>query len=458
MPAITIPEKLALLASFKGVGDAGTTMGKKLNVDRNDDSWSIVSGLKAAFNRRDDDSLTSFRVIRSIGTVFGLEFQQIPKENIDAIQIPVIEQRLLPVVKAYRGFYYLVQNGYANKKNNPSGSTGEEWTRSLNKCLLALGRSIEHRVEALVKAKMPTQNYCPFKQEDFFPVETDLNKGQCWGITALWLARCLTENKIQYHRAGESHEYFIQRIQKKALKIHALQESQNAIRSGGSLSPILEREVIVKTASMFNLIQKYRNFHAQPIMNQLNAIRSHNSANNINDRHATAHDAIQKKINQWGKLTAESTINQNISKISMSLGVESCISDPIELLFRNMRGRVNNTKQTGFIVSFGMKKEITEDLGLGTRSEHAGHALGVFFDTDNKVFFIDPNYGEWAGSEHEIKKVMARVLASYTFGWTINELDFTKFEGQEIDDVWIHRVHADVPAPDWLISSSGSQG
>ena len=90
-----------------------------------------------------------------------------------------------------------------------------------------------------------------------------------------------------------------------------------------------------------------------------------------------------------------------------------------------MKARMIREKKTGYLVSFDLEKKV-ESL---QETEQGGHALALFYsDVDNYWYFIDPNYGEWRLLEHEMKKIFARVIALYTFGYTVKNFEYTKFE------------------------------
>ena len=430
MPATSNDEKLALLASLEKDGRAGGMMGKKLNVDRTNGSWSIVSGIKGAFKRHDDDSLTHRRVLEAVIEVFGRSLSAIRYENLDDVSATDVESRLLPIVKAYRGYYHMIQNGYSDRKNKENDSAIPA-AKSLNNSLKHISSAIGRRIEAIACAKQNQAHYYRFKQKDFFPTNEDVGKGKCYGISALWLARCLIENKILYQPRFQSNNDFVQRMQKKALKIYALHETQGNIDSGGAIATILDRSIISKPAFSLNLVQRLRNFRAEPKMNQINNIRAHNSAIGVHDKHADARAALQAKISQWDKLQSSSYVAQKTNDMTMCLGNDDYLTQQTNLLFTNMKGRIIHGKNTGFIASFELERKVENNLN---DIETNGHALALFYDNTSAFwYFIDPNFGEWAAPEYLMKKIFARIIAIYTVGYSVKNFGYTKVEQDEQD-------------------------
>jgi len=401
-----------------------------LNVDKTNGSWSIVSGIKGAFKRHDDDSLTHRRVLEAVTGVFIRSLSAIRYENLDDVSATEVETRLLPIVKAYRGYYHMIQNGYSDRKTKENDSAIPA-AKSLNNSLNHISSAIGRRIEAIACAKQNQAHYYRFQQKDFFPTEQDVGKGKCYGISALWLARCLIENKILYQPRFQPDNDFVQRMQKKALKIYALHKIQRDIDSGEAIATILDRSIISKPAFSLNLVQRFRNFRAEPIMNQINTIRAHNSAIGIHDKHADARAALQAKISQWDKLQSSSHVTQKTNDIAMCLGNDDYLTQQINLLFSNMKGRITHGKNTGFIVSFELERNVEGNLiGIETN----GHALALFYDNISAWwYFIDPNFGEWAAPEHLMKKIFARIISIYTVDYSVKNFGYTKVEQDEPD-------------------------
>ena len=410
MPAVTNEQKLALFASLEKESRAGAMMGKKLNIDRTNGSWSIVSGVSGAFNRRDDDSLTHERVLEAINKVFEESLSEVSYSNLQIIDADRKEEKLTPIVKAYRGYANMIDNGYSSRRDKNNNSTNIN-AQNLNNSLRYIGHRIDRRITAIACAEN-TGHFYSFSQNSFFPDRADVEDGKCYGISALWLARYVVEDKKLYHNKTQSENDFKKRMQKKALKILALHHTQNKIDSGGAIAAILDENAIIKPTSFLNLLQNYRNhFNAKPIMSKLINVHAHNESIGIRDAYRRSpQQALQDNIAKLNTLQSSSTVKQKTKSIKFSLG-----NDPY--LIRE--------KKTGYLVSFDLEKKV-ESL---QETEQGGHALALFYsDVDNYWYFIDPNYGEWRLLEHEMKKIFARVIALYTFGYTVKNFEYTKFE------------------------------
>jgi hypothetical protein len=265
--------------------------------------------------------------------------------------------------------------------------------------------------------------------------EIDLvNGGICWGISAKWCQRWVGDKKG--FKATKKYAWTLAnffddvpldptvhatldpiRFQKKSNEMFVLMQLQNtAGESGGALKEAGGRLALamrmhtpqenVTKAKNYNILQGNKKIGTTPLKGP-NEISNVVFKSTQRDKHYdNANDYINKAVAKYADLFLDPRDYFEIKrtgKIDYCDGAqERVLSSVMDQIITSLdNGKYFGAHPVAFIVSW--------------RAPKSGHAMASAYDQQEDLwYFMDPNYGEWRGTQEYIRKIIALLASLYS--------------------------------------------
>jgi len=402
--AITDDQKLALLAGFDE-GHIGTG-GRKLTIHA-DGSYECISGLVGnIFRRSSADSLTEQTKYTAVKDLFLREIRALPAAP-DAARVGRL-------CAAFRGYSRLVKRGYADRINANDGFKNSY-------------KDIESQLIAALQGymKAPDQGNGGMvlqyvnNQSTFIDDSQILDKGACFGIATKWAARWVLDGKVSYAISGQGQTVLVDqrnlgRIHRKSPEIYALQKKQHALRAGGNVGQIISAPFVAQPAAPINIfapilaLQNTQN--AQAINTNLDTLYKNRPAGSAQSvQQATVRQHLDVKAIKYDLLQTTARRDFQAERFFSCNWNDNVVRRTFDSIFAYINASAGNGR-SAFLVSWSAR----EPEQSRYNGEGGGHAMACFKYDLQRWFFMDPNFGEWGGTETQIKEIMGKVASYYS--------------------------------------------
>lgn len=231
VPVNLIPGNLDVLADFRT--HHPSKMGSKLQINRTTGQFSRVSGIKAAWRRTDQDSLTNAVNYNLVEQMFVSAISLISKNESKKTNILPYELRK-KIFDGLSGYHDLVYYGYRNRDNY------DAMIQSINSIQNLLISTIRKNHFNMWYSEPAPLGGIGLSQNQY---SDDAGEGICFGICTDWCRRWVLKGKSSLQQSKhnapgqfEIDQWLLDRITRKGAYMHFPQIAQGFIKEGGNIA------------------------------------------------------------------------------------------------------------------------------------------------------------------------------------------------------------------------------
>lgn len=385
-------QNLITLAKANFLSGGFGTWGNKLSMDEMG-NFSYVSGIKAAWNRTKNDSFTGSTIQKKIRADFDQEINGIKEDTIDDGIMTSIQH----ICDAFQGFRKISKdyNSSLFKSTDEIAMTEKEIVGAIKK---KLNRILYKNLK--VQYNNSQNTFLDPKSYGFDYV----GSGICWGIACYWCAEYLSNSNdiIQANSTQNQIKKYIVSRQNRAIDMFILMHNQNTIlQEGGCLS----RDGGLLGAGFAKPDGNEKKIFTQGtkpvLMSYQQASRNILAKIDPNERLTTY---AEERAKSYANLLLEKSFKIKPIKKLKYVGPEHT----------EVQQTIKDLKAEASINKYNSAKLVY------WKSTSGGHAMS-WATSKLDSYFMDPNFGDWVGTEAYIENVIKLIISYYSFSHTLDD-------------------------------------